>query len=148
MHHRSDGVPAPAFLKFVPNLMSEAGYYTTNHKGDFNIVGATYHQQGKKAGDTMWRDRPDKSQPFFSKVDFGECHSSITKISEDVIVEKRLNRLQADDFHDPEKAPIPSFHPDDPIFRKSWARYYDAVTQVDYRARRRHRRPERRRPLG
>ena len=134
MHHRSGGVPAPAFLKFVPNLMSDAGYYTTNHKGDYNIVGMKYDKQGKKGGDTPWRSRPDKSQPFFSKVDFGECHSSVTKTSEDVIVKARLNRLKPGDFHDPARASIPSYHPDDPVFRKAWARYYDAVTQVDYRA--------------
>jgi len=132
MHHRSGGIPAPEFLKFVPNLISEAGYYTTNQKGDFNIVGMKYDQSGK--GKAHWRNRPDKSQPFFSKFDFGECHSSITKTAEDVIVEKRLNRLKPEDFHDPAEAPIPPYHPDDAVFRKAWSRYYDAVTQVDYRA--------------
>ncbi len=134
LHHRSPGVPAPVFIKFVPNLMSEAGYYTTNQKGDFNIVGMQYDKRGNKGDDAPWRSRPDKDQPFFSKVDFGECHSSITKFSEEDIVEERLNRLKPDDFHDPDKAPIPSYHPDEPIFRKAWSRYYDAVTQVDYRA--------------
>jgi len=136
LHHRSGGVPAPPFLKFVPNLMSDAGYYTTNRKGDYNIVGMKYDGQGRK-GDAIpapWRSRPDRSQPFFSKLDFGECHSSVTKTPESVIVARRLNRLQPGDFHDPDEAPIPSFHPDDPVFRKAWARYYDAVTQVDYRA--------------
>lgn len=133
LHHRSGGLPAPAFLKFVPNLMGEAGYYTTNQKGDYNVVGMKYDRQGKKGGDTPWRSRPDKSQPFFSKIDFGECHSSVTKTAEKVIVKQRLNRLSPDDFHDPAAAPLPSFHPDDPVFRRSWARYYDAVTQVDYR---------------
>lgn len=133
LHHRSGGLPAPAFLKFVPNLMGEAGYYTTNQKGDYNVVGMKYARQGKKGGDSPWRSRPDKSQPFFSKIDFNECHSSVTKTAEKVIVEQRLNRLSPDDFHDPAAAPLPSFHPDDPVFRRSWARYYDAVTQVDYR---------------
>jgi len=95
-----------------------------------------YNSRGRKGDDTPvpWRSRTDKRQPFFSKLDFGECHSSVTKTPEDVIVEQRLNRLRPDDFHDPDKAPLPSFHPDDPIFRNAWARYYDAVTQVDYRA--------------
>jgi uncharacterized sulfatase len=92
-----------------------------------------YDRLGKKVGDTPWRSRPNKGQPFFSKIDFNECHSSVTKIAENVIVQTRLNRLQSGDFHDPAAAPLPSFHPDDPIFRHSWARYYDAVTQVDYR---------------
>ena len=135
MHHRSGGVQAPEFLKFIPNLMGEAGYYTTNQKGDFNIVGMVYDKQGKKKGGDAapWRSRPDPTQPFFSKVDFKECHSSITKIPEDVIIKGRLNRLQPGDFHDPAEAPIPSYHPDDPLFRKAWSRYYDSVTQVDYR---------------
>jgi len=132
MHHRSGGIQAPGFLKFVPNLMGEAGYYTTNWKADFNIVGMKYDQSGK--GGAHWRSRPDKNQPFFSKFDFGECHSSVTKTAEDVIVEKRLNRLRPEDFHDPSEAPIPPYHPDDPVFRKAWSRYYDSVTQVDYRA--------------
>ena len=133
LHHRSGGLPAPDFLKFVPNLMRDAGYFTTNQKSDYNIVGMKYDRQGKKVGDTPWRLRPNKGQPFFSKIDFSECHSSVTKTPEEVIIAKRLNRLQPDDFHDPTAAPLPSFHPDDPVFRRSWARYYDAVTQVDYR---------------
>jgi len=115
----------------IPNQMRKAGYFTTNIKQDYNIGGAKWDAMGSKA---HWRNRPDKKQPFFCKFDLGECHSSITKIPEDVIVEKRLNRLQPDDFHDPAKAPIPPYHPDDPMFRKAWSRYYDAVTQVDYRA--------------
>lgn len=134
MHHRSSVGTAPAFLEMIPNQMCKAGYYATNQKGDFNIRGMTYDKSGKKGGDAPWRSRPDKNQPFFSKVDFGECHSSVTKTSEDVIVAKRLNRLKPGDFHDPAKAPIPPYHPEDPLFRKAWSRYYDSVTQVDYRA--------------
>ena len=95
MHHRSGGIPAPNFLKFVPNLMGDAGYYTTNRKGDFNIVGMKYSSQAKKKSGvhSPWRSRPEKNQPFFCKLDFGECHSSVTKTPEDTIVKLRLNRL-------------------------------------------------------
>lgn len=132
MHHRSNVGQPPAFLKMIPNRMREAGYYTTNNaKQDYNIGGAAWHESSHKA---HWRNRPDKNQPFFAKFDLQECHSSITKVSEDTIVEARLNRLKPEDFHDPAKAPIPPYHPEDPVFRKAWSRYYDAVTQVDYRA--------------
>lgn len=134
IHHRSQIGNGPAFLKMVPNRMRKAGYYATNQKADFNIGGMRYDKSGKKGGDAPWRSRPDKHQPFFSKLDFGECHSSVTKTPENVILEQRLNRLKPGDFHDPAKAPIPPYHPDDPVFRKAWSRYYDAVTQVDYRA--------------
>jgi len=132
MHHRSNVGNPPAFLKMIPNQMREAGYYTTNNaKQDYNIGGAIWHENSHKA---HWCNRPDKSQSFFAKFDIGECHSSITKIAENVIVKHRLNRLKPEDFHNPAKAPIPPYHPNTPVFRKAWSRYYDAVTQVDYRA--------------
>ncbi len=132
MHHRSNVGKPPAFLKMIPNLMREAGYFTTNNKKkDYNISGDNWNQSSWRA---HWRNRPNPEQPFFAKFDLHECHSSITKIPEDVIVKKRLNRLQPEDFHDPDEALIPPYHPDVPMFRKAWSRYYDAVTQVDYRA--------------
>ena len=136
MHHRSQVGTGPAFLTMIPNLMREASYYTTNNKTDYNIQGAVWDKTlpKKQRRQDDWRGRPNKDHPFFSKFDFGECPSSITKIPEDVIVQQRLNRLKPEDFHDPAKAPIPPYHPDDPVFRKAWSRYYDAVTQVDYKA--------------
>jgi len=131
IHHRSKVKP-PAFLKMLPNLLREAGYCTSNNaKTDYNLGGAAWHESSRKA---HWRNRPDKEQPFFAVFNYGACHSSITKIPEEVIVRQRLNRLKSDDFHDPAEAPIPPYHPDVPEFRKAWSRYYDAVTQVDYQA--------------
>ena len=131
IHHRS-GVRPPKFLKMLPNLLRESGYYTSNNaKQDYNMGGAAWHESSRKA---HWRNRPDKEQPFFAVFNFTECHSSITKIPEEKIVEVRLNRLKPEDFHDPAKVPIPPYHPDVPEFRKAWSRYYDAVTQVDYLA--------------
>jgi len=131
MHHRSNVGQPPAFLEMIPNQMGKAGYFTANAKRDYNIGGAKWQAHSKGP---VWRKRGDSKQPFFVKFDFGECHSSITKIPEEVIVQQRLNRLKPEDFHDPAKAPIPPYHPDVPMFRKAWSRYYDSVTQVDYRA--------------
>lgn len=131
-HHRSNVGKPPAFMKMLPNLMGEAGYFTTNNsKKDYNISGDRWHVSSRSA---HWRNQPEPANPFFSVFNFTECHSSITKIPEDVIVRKRLNRLKAEDFHDLANVAIPPYHPDAPEFRKAWARYYDAVTQVDYRA--------------
>ena len=144
LHHRSNTRP-PQFAKLFPSLLIEAGYYTSNnYKEDYNMGAVTGEDAGKKQKDdpiwhessrqAHWRNRPQKDQPFFAVFNFTECHSSITKYTEDEIVEERLNRLQPGDFHDPEKAPVPAFNPNVPEFRKVWSRYYDAVTQVDYRA--------------
>ena len=131
MHHRSN-TTRPEFSNMLPNLLREAGYYTSNNsKRDYNMGGDDWHES---SGTAHWRNRSNKDQPFFAVFNLTECHSSITKIPEDEIVEQRLSRLKPDDFHDPEKAPIPPYHPDVPQFRRAWARYYDAVTQVDYRA--------------
>lgn len=150
MHHRSNTQP-PEFAKMFPSLLIEAGYYTSNnYKEDYNtgsntgVNGDTHdHTSTEEKGEAAWhesnkhahwRNRPDEAQPFFSVFNFIECHSSITKYSEDEIVEERLNLLKPEDFHDPKNAPIPPYNPDVPEFRKAWSRYYDAVTQVDYRA--------------
>ncbi|NIP94673.1 MAG: sulfatase, partial [Akkermansiaceae bacterium] len=131
-HHRSNVGRPPAFVKMLPNLLGEAGYYTSNNaKKDYNIGGDRWHESSGKA---HWRRRPEPGQPFFAVFNFGACHSSITKIPEDVIVGQRLSKLRAGDFHDPAGAPVPPYHPDVPAFRKAWSRYYDAVTQVDYQA--------------
>ncbi len=131
MHHRSNTRP-PEFSKMLPNLLREAGYYTSNNrKRDYNMGGDDWRESSEKA---HWRNRLDNDQPFFAVFNLTECHSSITKIPEDQVVRQRLHRLEAEDFHDPKKAPIPPYHPDVPEFRRAWARYYDAVTQVDYRA--------------
>ena len=131
MHHRSDTRP-PEFLKMLPNILREAGYYTSNNsKRDYNMAGDDWHDSG---GEAHWRNRPAKDQPFFAVFNLSECHSSITKIPEDRVVEQRLHRLTPEDFHAPSEAPIPPYHPDVPSFRRAWARYYDAVTQVDYLA--------------
>jgi N-sulfoglucosamine sulfohydrolase len=131
-HHRSNVGQPPDFVKMLPNLLRDAGYYTSNnYKKDYNIGGDNWHESFRT---THWRDRPDEAQPFFAVFNHNACHSSITKIAEDVIVEQRLNLLQPEDFHDPADALIPPYHPDVPEFRKAWSRYYDAITQVDYQA--------------
>ena len=131
MHHRSDTQP-PEFLKMLPNLLREAGYYTSNNsKRDYNMAGDDWHDSGNRA---HWRNRPFRDQPFFAVFNLTQCHSSITKIPEDRVVEERLYRLAQEDFHAPDEAPIPPYHPDVPGFRRAWSRYYDAVTQVDYLA--------------
>ena len=131
-HHRSNVGQPPTFLKMLPNLLREADYYTTNNaKKDYNIRGDQWHESSRTA---HWRKRPDKEQLFFAVFNLGACHSSITKIAEEVIVKQRLDRLKPEDFHDPARAPIPPYHPDVPEFRKAWSRYYDSVTQVDYQA--------------
>ena len=63
IHHRSKVKPL-AFLKMLPNLLREAGYYTSNNaKQDYNMGGAAWHASSKKA---HWRNRPPPKRPSAS----------------------------------------------------------------------------------
>lgn len=33
--------------------------------------------------------------------------------------------------HDPSRAPVPPYHPDDPEVRLDWAQYYDRISEMD-----------------
>ena len=71
-HHRSNVGEPPAFVKMLPNLLTEAGYYTSNNaKQDYNIGGVRWHETSKKA---HWRNRPDKEQPLRTQRAFSARH--------------------------------------------------------------------------
>ena len=58
-HHRSNVGKPPAFVEMLPNLMREAGYYTSNNsKKDYNMGGVRWHESSGKA---HWRNRLDPS---------------------------------------------------------------------------------------
>jgi len=58
-------------------------------------------------------------QPFFAMY-----NSSITHESS---LHSRKDTLR----HDPEKVPIPPYHPRTPEMRHDWAQYYDRMEQMD-----------------
>ena len=142
-HHHRSTIAAPEHLRLLPAYLRDAGYFTSNCvKTDYNLAGTSNAQSDAAAplsaaawnawsGSAHWRQR-GAGQPFFAVYNYTECHSFVTKDSDETILAERLTLLQPDDFHDPEQAPLPPYHPDIPEFRKAWSRYYDAVTQIDY----------------
>ena len=142
-HHHRSTIAAPEHLRLLPAYLRDAGYFTSNCvKTDYNLAGTANAQSDAAAplsaaawdawsGSAHWRQR-GAGQPFFAVYNYTECHSFVTKDSDETILAERLTLLQPDDFHDPEQAPLPPYHPDIPEFRKAWSRYYDAVTQIDY----------------
>lgn len=132
MHHRSM-VKAPEFLRMFPHYLRKAGYFTGNvAKMDYNLPMTPADMWDARGAKAHWRHRPKRDQPFFTVFNFTECHSSVLHTSEEKL-RGRLGRLHEDDFHDPDEVSLPPYHPDTPEFRQAWARYYDSVTQVDYR---------------
>ena len=116
-HMRSTNA-IPAFIKFFPRYLREAGYYCTNNvKKDYN----TFDQEeawDESSDSATYRNRPE-GKPFFAVFNFTTSHESS--------IHEPIDRL----MHDPEKVPIPAYHPRTPEMKHDWAQYYDKVTMMD-----------------
>lgn len=115
--HMRSSVAAPAGVKFFPQLLREAGYYTSNNaKEDYNLrhPGKTWDDSSGKG---HWRNRP-AGAPFFSVFNSNRSHEGQTSRG-------------GTPKHDPAKARVPAYHPDTPVVRKDWALYNDGVTAAD-----------------
>jgi arylsulfatase A-like enzyme len=106
---------------YYPDLLNKAGYHTSNPgKTDYNIGGREDKEpwdlgKGVKYG---WRKR-EPGQPFFCVVNFTESHES--RAHGDVEGTK----------NDPAGMKLFSYHPDLPVIRKNYAKYADAVENMD-----------------
>ncbi len=114
-------------ISYYPDLLKKAGYHTSNPgKTDYNIGGREDYDcwdvgkgKGKGKGKGYgWRHR-ESDQPFFCVVNIGDSHESRAHGD----VEKTRN--------DPAKMKLFSYHPDLPVIRKNYAKYADAVENMD-----------------
>jgi len=136
MHMRSKAVP-PAGVKAFTEYLRAAGYYCTNNsKTDYNFEAPPNHRPPDTVWDESsprahWRNRPDKSQPFFSVINFTVTHESQARATPEQYA-KNTARLTPAQRHDPAKAVLPPYYPDTPKVRQNWAMYYDNITAMDY----------------
>ncbi len=136
MHMRSKAVP-PAGVKAFTEYLRAAGYYCTNNsKTDYNFEAPPAHKPPDTVWDETsnkahWRNRTDKSQPFFAVFNFVVSHESQVRVL-DGVYKKNTARLKPEEFHDPAQAKLPPYYPDTPLVRKDWARYHDNITATDY----------------
>lgn len=118
--HMRSTYPVSAFVKFFPRYLREAGYYTTNNsKKDYNTVDQpeAWDESSQKA---TYRNRKE-GQPFFAVFNIHISHESQLHTS---IPDSALK-------HDPDKVPIPPYHPATPEMKHDWAQYYDRVSAMD-----------------
>lgn len=115
--HMRSKVKPPAFLKFYPELLREAGYRCTNNaKEDYNLItpkGMWDDSSGKAA-----YQKPPTGRPFLAVFNQGASHES---------------QLHAEfsSTRDLAKVPVPPYFPDTPEIRRDIARYYDQIEKVD-----------------
>ncbi|MBT3198569.1 MAG: sulfatase-like hydrolase/transferase [Phycisphaerales bacterium] len=117
-HMRSKN-PIPASIKFFPQYLRQAGYYTTNRsKQDYNIAKLPQGTWDVSSSKGHWKDRKP-GQPFFSIFNIGTSHESC------------LHRGRKASTQDPAKVELPPYHPDTPEIRNDWAYYYECITKMD-----------------
>jgi N-sulfoglucosamine sulfohydrolase len=118
----------PDSIPTYSQLMRQAGYYCTNNvKTDYNFPtpAAAWDDCSNRA---HWRNRPP-DQPFFAVFNYTGTHESqIWEANH----RRHAAKLRPDELHDPDRVPVPPFHPDTPEVRRDWANYYDNITSLDY----------------
>ena len=114
----------PFNVKAFPEYLRAAGYFTSNRaKTDYQFGEpfTIWDDQGPKA---HWRNRRDKSQPFFSVFNIGVTHESQIFPSSPARKGKPL-------VTDPAQVPVPPYYPDTPLVREELARVYDNIADMD-----------------
>lgn len=130
MHMRTKAVPPPDVRLFT-EYFREAGYYVTNNSfTDFQVPTPT--SAFDDCSDIAhWRNRPNKSTPFFATFHGMITHESQIYLDEEAFA-ARTSNVTEDARHDPAEAPLPPYYPDTDVFRQSWARYNDLITEMDH----------------
>ncbi|MFO7776504.1 MAG: sulfatase-like hydrolase/transferase [Candidatus Hydrogenedentota bacterium] len=117
-HNHRSMVGMPDFVRLYPEFLREAGYYCTNNgKEDYNVrkPDGVWDESSNQAHYT----EREEGQPFFAVFNNGQSHGS------------RIRNRTDLPHHDPDEAPLPPYHPDTEEFRRDWAQYYHAITNMD-----------------
>jgi uncharacterized sulfatase len=116
-HMRSQR-PLPEGVKFFPEFLRAAGYFTTNNaKTDYNTSSSWNPAWNENNKTAHWRHRA-AGQPFFAIFNFEQSHESN--------LHKRTPLVT-----DPAKVRVPAYLPDTPTVRADIAQYYDCVARAD-----------------
>jgi N-sulfoglucosamine sulfohydrolase len=114
----------PFYVKAFPEYLRAAGYFTSNRaKTDyqFGVPFTIWDDLGPAA---HWRNRPDKSQPFFSVFNLEITHESRIFPSSPARKGKPL-------ITDPNELQVPPYYPDTKLVREELARVYDNIADMD-----------------
>lgn len=109
-------------VRAYPEFMRAFGYYCTNNsKEDYNIeLSQAKGIWDESSGSAHYKNRRP-GQPFFAIFNTTLTHES------SIHTPKPAEKLR----HDPEKVPIPPYHPRTKEMKHDWAYYYDNVENMD-----------------
>jgi arylsulfatase A-like enzyme len=114
----------PFYVKAFPEYLRAAGYYTSNRaKTDYQF-GVPFTIWDGLGANAHWRNRADKSQPFFSVFNLEVTHESQIFPSSPARKGKPL-------VTDPAEIQVPPYYPDTPAVREELARVYDNIADMD-----------------
>ena len=106
-------------IKYYPDYLRKAGYFTANHtKTDYNIGGRQDGDCWDSTKADAWNLRRP-GQPFFQVINFNESHESH---AQGPVTGTR---------HSPGEVTLSKYHPDEMGIRMNYAKYYDAVEDMD-----------------
>jgi len=110
----------PHYVKAFTEYMRTAGYYCTNNsKTDYQFakepVTSIWDECNKKA---HYKNRPDKTQPFFAVFNWTGTHESKNW---------DLSNVKTD----PKTVSVPPYFPDNEIVRLNIAKSYDNIAELD-----------------
>ncbi|MBN1466403.1 sulfatase-like hydrolase/transferase [candidate division KSB1 bacterium] len=121
-------IPFPNSLNTLPELLSQAGYFTSNRdKTDYNFDPQNRWEHWSSTT-TPWRERTD-DRPFFSFINIGPSHEG--SVNNKVQYANWVKDLSPEQRHDPADVTVPPYYPDTPETRAVWAHYYDVMTVLD-----------------
>ena len=114
----------PHYVKAFPEYLRAAGYYTSNRaKTDYQF-GVPFTIWDDLGPGAHWRNRTDKTQPFFSVFNLEVTHESQIFPTSPARKGKPL-------VTNPKSIIVPPYYPDTPLVREELARMYDNIADMD-----------------
>lgn len=114
-----EAVP-PAEVKCFSELLRRQGYYCTNNSKEDYQFHAPVTAWDESSNEAHYKNRKDKSQPFFAVFNIGDTHESRVWANAD-----------SASYTDPADVILPPYYPDTEVIRRDLARHYDNIRMMD-----------------
>jgi uncharacterized sulfatase len=118
----------PEEIKPFPFYLRKAGYFCTNNEKEdyqFKTPAGTWDDSSKKA---HWRERKDKTQPFFAVFNYLGTHEGWIANTEKY--KEATQVLTPAERQDPKQLTQPPYFSDTPAVREAWKRNYELITAM------------------